>query len=77
VGFMSRGANGGRVVELVTRDFLGGCAGADDAAARHHDAAVSSLDRLVSLRCSVLLLAFGRNCSRRKPELDRVAASMY
>ncbi|GJM96095.1 hypothetical protein PR202_ga12904 [Eleusine coracana subsp. coracana] len=38
---MSRGANGGRPAELVTRDFLGGCAAADDArdaAARQHDA---------------------------------------
>jgi hypothetical protein len=60
VGFMLRGANGGRAAELVTRDFLGGCAGADDAAARQHDATVSFLYRLASLRCSVLLVAFGR-----------------
>lgn len=31
LGFMARGANGGRAAELVTRDFLGGCAGSDDA----------------------------------------------
>ncbi|PAN45811.1 hypothetical protein PAHAL_9G144300 [Panicum hallii] len=31
VGFMARGASGGRAAELVTRDFLGGCAAADDA----------------------------------------------
>ncbi|XP_039830988.1 uncharacterized protein LOC120691854 isoform X2 [Panicum virgatum] len=40
VGFMARGASGGRAAELVTRDFLGGCAAADDArdAAARHDA---------------------------------------
>jgi len=40
VGFMSRGASGGRAAGLVTRDFLGGCAAADDArdAAARHDA---------------------------------------
>uniref|UniRef100_A0A0A9EJL6 GIR1-like zinc ribbon domain-containing protein n=1 Tax=Arundo donax TaxID=35708 RepID=A0A0A9EJL6_ARUDO len=40
VGFMARGANGGRAAELVTRDFLGGCAAADDArdAAARNDA---------------------------------------
>ncbi|GJN23830.1 hypothetical protein PR202_gb11516 [Eleusine coracana subsp. coracana] len=46
VGFMSRGANGGRPAELVTRDFLGGCAAADDArdaAARQHDAVPGKL----------------------------------
>ncbi|XP_062212035.1 uncharacterized protein LOC133913023 [Phragmites australis] len=39
VGFMARGANGSRAAELVTRDFLGGCAAADDArdAAARHD----------------------------------------
>lgn len=45
VGFMARGANGGRPAELVTRDFLGGCAAADDArdaTAARHDAVVSS-----------------------------------
>ncbi|CAD6206089.1 unnamed protein product [Miscanthus lutarioriparius] len=31
LGFMARGASGGRAAELVTRDFLGGCAGSDDA----------------------------------------------
>ena len=42
VGFMSRGASGGRAAGLVTRDFLGGCAAADDArdAAARHDAVV-------------------------------------
>ncbi|KAK3149794.1 hypothetical protein QOZ80_3AG0222920 [Eleusine coracana subsp. coracana] len=43
---MSRGANGGRPAELVTRDFLGGCAAADDArdaAARQHDAVPGKL----------------------------------
>jgi len=45
VGFMSRGASGGRAAGLVTRDFLGGCAAADDArdAAARHDAVVSPL----------------------------------
>ncbi|KAF8684387.1 hypothetical protein HU200_044279 [Digitaria exilis] len=40
VGFMARGANGGRAAELVTRDFLGGCAASDDTrdAAVRHDA---------------------------------------
>ncbi|KAL6894525.1 hypothetical protein ACP4OV_008623 [Aristida adscensionis] len=40
MGFMARAANGGRAAELVTRDFLGGCAAADDArdAAARHDA---------------------------------------
>jgi hypothetical protein len=43
VGFMARGASGGRAAELVTRDFLGGCAAADDArdAAARPDAVVS------------------------------------
>jgi len=43
VGFMARGASGGRAAELVTRDFLGGCAAADNArdAAARHDAVVS------------------------------------
>jgi hypothetical protein len=52
VGFMSRGADGGRAAELVTRDFLGGCAGADDASRDaavaerpQHDAATVSLLR--------------------------------
>lgn len=44
VGFMSRGANGGMAAELVTWDFLDGCAATDDArdaAARpQHDAVV-------------------------------------
>ncbi|KAJ1294301.1 hypothetical protein BS78_01G135900 [Paspalum vaginatum] len=31
LGFMARGASGGRAAELVTRDFLGGCAATDDA----------------------------------------------
>ncbi|XP_047088212.1 uncharacterized protein LOC124700065 [Lolium rigidum] len=39
VGFMSRAADGGMAAELVTRDFLGGCATAGEEAARH-DAAV-------------------------------------
>ncbi|WVZ60012.1 hypothetical protein U9M48_010085 [Paspalum notatum var. saurae] len=41
LGFMARGASGGRAAELVTRDFLGGCAATDDArdAAARHDAA--------------------------------------
>ncbi|OEL35420.1 hypothetical protein BAE44_0003561 [Dichanthelium oligosanthes] len=46
VGFMARGANGGRAAELVTRDFLGGCAAADDAsrdAAARHDAVPGKL----------------------------------
>ncbi|KAF8681719.1 hypothetical protein HU200_045152 [Digitaria exilis] len=45
VGFMARGANGGRAGELVTRDFLGGCATADDArdAAVRHDAVPGKL----------------------------------
>ncbi|KAL5217904.1 hypothetical protein ABZP36_018588 [Zizania latifolia] len=42
VGFMARAADGGRATELVTRDFLGGCAAAADdsidAAAARHDA---------------------------------------
>ncbi|XP_062215027.1 uncharacterized protein LOC133915753 [Phragmites australis] len=40
VGLMARGANGGRAADLVTRDFLGGCAAADDArdAPARHDA---------------------------------------
>ena len=45
LGFMARGANGGRAAELVTRDFLGGCAGSDDArdaASARNDAVVSS-----------------------------------
>jgi hypothetical protein len=43
LGFMARGANGGRAAELVTRDFLGGCAGSDDArdASARNDAVVS------------------------------------
>lgn len=45
LGFMARGANGGRAAELVTRDFLGGCAATDDArdssAAARNDAVVS------------------------------------
>ncbi|TVU45820.1 hypothetical protein EJB05_05323, partial [Eragrostis curvula] len=46
VGFMSRGANGGRAAELITRDFLGGCAAGDDArdaAVRQHDAVPGKL----------------------------------
>lgn len=46
VGFMARGANGGRPAELVTRDFLGGCAAADDArdaTAARHDAVPGKL----------------------------------
>ncbi|KAL6637185.1 hypothetical protein ACP70R_024757 [Stipagrostis hirtigluma subsp. patula] len=40
MGFMARAADGARAAELVTRDFLGGCAAADDArdAAARHDA---------------------------------------
>lgn len=69
VGFMSRGGNGGRAAELVTRDFLGGCAADDDArdaAARpHHDAVVSCCcyqltPALSASSCSVLVLAFER-----------------
>lgn len=44
MGFMARGAGGGRAAELVTRDFLGGCAATDDArdaAATRHDAVLS------------------------------------
>jgi len=43
LGFMARGASGGRAAELVTRDFLGGCAGSDDArdASARNDAVVS------------------------------------
>uniref|UniRef100_A0ACD5X5S2 Uncharacterized protein n=1 Tax=Avena sativa TaxID=4498 RepID=A0ACD5X5S2_AVESA len=45
VGFMSRAADGGMAAELVTRDFLGGCAAAGDdardaAAARHDNVAL-------------------------------------
>lgn len=42
VRFMSRAVDGGMAPELVTRDFLGGCAATDDArdAAARHDAAV-------------------------------------
>ncbi|CAN6317374.1 unnamed protein product [Urochloa humidicola] len=45
VGFMARGASGGRAAELVTRDFLGGCAVTDDArdAASRHDAVPGKL----------------------------------
>ncbi|CAN6323102.1 unnamed protein product [Urochloa humidicola] len=46
VGFMARGASGGRAAELVTRDFLGGCALTDDArdaAASRHDAVPGKL----------------------------------
>ncbi|KAF0910065.1 hypothetical protein E2562_001301 [Oryza meyeriana var. granulata] len=43
VGYMARAADGARAAELVTRDFLGGCAVADDgrdaaATAARHDA---------------------------------------
>lgn len=43
VRFMSRAVDGGMAPELVTRDFLGGCAATDDArdAAARHDAAVT------------------------------------
>lgn len=42
VGFMSRAADGGGMAaELVTRDFLGGCATAGDDAAARHDASVT------------------------------------
>ena len=63
VGFMSRGASGGRAAGLVTRDFLGGCAAADDA---RHDAVVSphphgsvfqQLSRCSNLPCSFSLPA--------------------
>jgi hypothetical protein len=58
VGFMSRAADGGGMAaELVTRDFLGGCAiagdGARDAAARH-DAAVVRAQQLMLM----LMLCF-------------------
>ncbi|KAG8061997.1 hypothetical protein GUJ93_ZPchr0003g18292 [Zizania palustris] len=49
VGFMARAADGGRATELVTRDFLGGCAAAADdsidaaAAAARHDAVPGKL----------------------------------
>ncbi|CAM0875556.1 unnamed protein product [Alopecurus aequalis] len=49
VGFMSRAVDGGMAAELVTRDFLGGCAAADDArdAAARHDAALAGKSPLV------------------------------
>jgi hypothetical protein len=65
VGFMARGANGGRSAELVTRDFLGGCAAVDDArdaATARHDAVVSSHVHhffLVPLPCSLRVFVFG------------------
>jgi hypothetical protein len=69
VGFMSRGANGGRAAELVTRDFLGGCSGADDAS---RDAARQQHDATVSLLCFVGGLAF-RRIGGRFASIDCVA----
>jgi hypothetical protein len=52
VGFMSRAVDGGMAAELVTRDFLGGCAAGDDArdAAARHDAAVVRTDLSLCFR---------------------------
>jgi len=60
VGFMSRGASGGRAAGLVTRDFLGGCAAADDArdAAARHDAVVSPHPHGCSFSLPAVLLPF-------------------
>ncbi|XP_047088220.1 uncharacterized protein LOC124700074 [Lolium rigidum] len=49
VGFMSRAADGGMAAELVTRDFLGGCATAGDDAAARHDASVVRTQQLKHL----------------------------
>jgi len=75
VGFMARGASGGRAAELVTRDFLGGCAAADDArdAAARHDAVVSphphgSVFQQLS-RCSNLPCSFSLPAGCRAPSV--------
>ena len=74
-GFMSRGASGGRAAGLVTRDFLGGCAAADDArdAAARHDAVVSPLPHGSVFqqlsRCSNLPCSFSLPAGCRAPSV--------
>jgi hypothetical protein len=55
VGFMSRAADGGGMAaELVTRDFLGGCATAGDDAAARHDASVVRTQQLTHVLLRLL-----------------------
>ena len=82
VGFMSRAVDGGMAPELVTRDFLGGCASpaGDDArdaaaAAARHDLAVVRMQRSSTTHPLFLLssrvhLCFLLACVRATLRLD-------